>query len=93
LPLDKIHLHCTGTASGILGVSGTGFTRTVTITNIAGDGSLTLSVDAGVAADDLGNLSPVSGQSKPVVVDNTPPSIQIGAPSASWRRTAPSVTT
>jgi autotransporter-associated beta strand protein len=71
----NITLNATGTASGTVGVSGTGPTRTVTISNITGDGSLGISFASGTASDTLGNLFPAAGPSATVTVDNTGPTV------------------
>ena len=50
LAAANITLNKTGTANGTVGVSGTGLTRTVTISGITGDGSLGISIVAGTAS-------------------------------------------
>ena len=84
LAAANITLNKTGTANGTLGVSGTGLTRTVTISGITGDGSLGISIAAGTASDLAGNLAPAAGPSTTFIVDNTAPTILIGSPSASY---------
>lgn len=64
----------TGTANGTIAVSGTGNTaRTVTISNITGDGKLGISITAGTASDVAGNQTLASGPSETFIVDNTAP--------------------
>jgi len=67
-------------------VSGTGNTRTVTITNISGDGTLGISIKAGTAIDVIGQKAPAAGPSPKFVVDNTAPKVTIGAPIVTARR-------
>ncbi len=69
----NITLNATGTAAGTIGVSGSGATRTVTISGITGTGTLGINIAAGTATDILGNTSPAAGPSATFVVDNTPP--------------------
>jgi large repetitive protein len=56
-------------------VSGSGTTRTVTITNTTGDGTIGISIAAGTASDMAGNTAGAAGPSATFIVDNTPPSI------------------
>jgi autotransporter-associated beta strand protein len=82
LTTSNVHLVKTGTATGTLSFdSGSGSTRTVTISNITGDGTLAISIDAGSAVDTAGNLAPAAGPSATFIVDNTPPTVTISAPS------------
>ena len=69
----NITLNIGGTAAGTIGVSGSGNTRTVTISSISGTGTLGISIAAGTATDTLGNTSPAAGPSATFVVDNQPP--------------------
>ena len=73
LAAGNITLDATGTASGTIAVTGSGLTCTVTISDIAGDGSLGISIAAGTASDLAGNLAPASGPSATFTVDNTGP--------------------
>jgi hypothetical protein len=78
-----ITLIATGTAEGDLTIDGSGLTRrTIIVSNITGDGTLAVSVAPGTATDAAGNLAG-GATGEPVTVDNTPPVIAIGAPSAS----------
>ena len=90
LAVANITLNKTGTANGtISSVSGSGLTRTVTISNITGNGTLGISIAAGTASDLAGNLAPAAGPSATFIVDNTAPTISIGAPSASYAAGGP----
>lgn len=74
LAAGNVTLNKTGTANGTVSVSGSGLTtRTVTISNITGDGTLGISIAAGTAQDNAGNNAPAAGPSDTFVVDNTPP--------------------
>lgn len=86
----NVTLNATGTANGVVSVSGTGVvSRTVTISSITGDGTLSISVSAGVGQDGLSQLTPAAGPSAAVNVDNTAPAITISAPSAASASTGP----
>lgn len=86
----NVTLHATGTANGTISVSGAGATtRTVTISNIVGDGTLGISIEAGTASDGVGNLAPAAGPSHTFAVDNTPPGVTIGEPSVTATRNGP----
>jgi len=73
LSIANITLNATGSATGTVSVSGTGNTRTVTISNITGSGTLGISIAAGTASDTLGNLALAAGPSAQFAV--RPPSI------------------
>ena len=75
LVAGNITLNTTGTATGTIGISGSGNTRTVTISSITGTGTLGISIAAGTATDVLGNTSLAAGPSAPFAVDNTPPQV------------------
>ena len=79
----NVTLNSTGSASGTVNVTGSGTTRTVTISSITGDGTLGISISAGTASDTAGNTAAAAGPSTTFTVDNTAPTISIGAPSAS----------
>ena len=82
LASGNITLNKTGTANASsIGVSGSGNTRTVTLSAITGDGTLGISVAAGTASDAAGNLAGPAGPSPSFTVDNTPPVVFISAPS------------
>ena len=55
LTAGSINLNTTGTAIGTVGVTGSGTSYTVTITNITGVGTLGISVAGGAALDNAGN--------------------------------------
>ncbi|MCL2341847.1 MAG: hypothetical protein FWC53_02065, partial [Firmicutes bacterium] len=83
LAVANITLNKTGTANGTVAVSGTGLTRTVTISNVTGDGTLGISIAAGTATDTAGNTAPAAGPSATFTVDSTAPTCTITAnPSA-----------
>src|SRR5439155_1328930 len=73
LTASNITLNKTGTANATVGVSGTGTTRTVTLSSITGDGSLGISIAAGTATDTAGNPALAAGPSATFTVDNTAP--------------------
>jgi len=78
----NITLNATGTATGSLNVTGSGTaTRTVTISGITGDGTLGISIAAGTAVDDVGNLATATPASATFTVDNTRPTMTFSAPS------------
>ena len=86
----NVALNKTGTANGTVTVSGSGTaTRTVTVSNITGDGTLGISIAAGTATDAGGNLAPGAGPSATFTVDNTAPTVAIGAPSAALTQGGP----
>ncbi len=90
LAASDITLNKTGTANGTVSVSpGSGNTRTVTISNITGDGTLGISLIAGTASDTVGNLAAAAGPSATFTVDNTKPAATIGAPSSAVTITGP----
>jgi len=86
LSAANVTLVKTGSAKGTVQVSGTGNTRTVTITNITGDGTLGISIKAGTAIDAIGQAAPAAGPSQKFVVDNTAPKVTIGAPIVTTRK-------
>ena len=75
LTAADVTLVATDTANGAIGVTGSGLTYTVTISNITGDGSLGISIAAGTASDLAGNLAPAAGPSATFTVDNTGPTV------------------
>lgn len=82
LSTGDITLNKTGTADGTIALSGTGNSkRTITISNITGDGALGFSIAANTASDLAGNTTTATGPSALFTVDNTPPTIVISAPS------------
>lgn len=79
-----ITINSTGSAAaGTVGVSGSGNTRTVTLSNLSGDGTLGISIASGTASDTAGNLASADGPSTTFTVDNTAPLVSIGSPSTS----------
>src|SRR5690606_29464815 len=83
-------LNRTGTANGIVSVSGTGTSsRTITIGSLSGLGTIGISVAAGTGQDLAGNTTGPLGPSATFSVDAIPPGIAIGAPSATLTNTGP----
>ncbi len=63
LSLSDITLNTTGTANGTVGLSGSGTSYTVTISDITGQGTLGISIGANTAYDIPGNAALASGAS------------------------------
>ncbi|HEY4289657.1 MAG TPA: MBG domain-containing protein [Puia sp.] len=63
LTTGNITLNSTGTAMGTVGITGSGTSYTVTISNISGIGTLGISVAAGTATDNAGNIASAAGPS------------------------------
>ncbi len=90
LTTSGITLNATGTATGTVGVSGSGAAYTVTISNITGTGTLGISVGAGYAVDLAGNTEATGAgpsatvSAQPVI----PPSIAYTGPQAYLLNTA-----
>ncbi len=78
-----ITLNRSGTANATTSISGSGNTRTVTLSNLSGDGTLGISVAAGTATSAGGTAAPAAGPSTAFTVDNTPPAASISGPSIS----------
>jgi gliding motility-associated-like protein len=72
LSTNDITLNATGNATGTLAVTGTGTTRTVTINNISGGGSLGITLASGTASDMAGNTAPGAGPSATFTVVGLP---------------------
>ena len=90
LDLPDITLKKTGSAIGTMTVSGTGeASRTVTIMNITGDGTLGISIGAGTASDFAGNAAGAPPATAAFAVDNTAPTLSIGAPNKGLSSTGP----
>ncbi|PDW02309.1 beta strand repeat-containing protein [Candidatus Viridilinea mediisalina] len=83
-----VTLNTSGTATGSVAVTGSAPDFVVTISDIVGTGTLSISVAAGVAADPVGNLS-LATDSAAFTVDNTPPTVSISDPSATATNTGP----
>ena len=63
LSVSDITLNATGTAAGVVSVSGGGTSYTVTISQFNGTGTLSLSIGPGTASDQTGGLAPAAGPS------------------------------
>ena len=85
----NVTLNRTDTANGSVAVTGSGNTRTVTISSITGDGSLGISIAAGTATDQAGNSAAAAGPSTAFIVDNTAPTVLIGLPSVTSTKSCP----
>ncbi len=69
----NITLNKTGSAdAGSVAVTGSGSTRTVTLSSLSGVGTLGISLAASTASDTAGNLAPAAGPSTAFTVDNSP---------------------
>jgi len=67
----NVTLNKTGTANGTVGVSGGGtITRTITISNISGRGTLGISIAANTASNIAGNQAAAAGPSATFIVNN-----------------------
>ena len=90
LSTADVHLTHTGTATGTLDFdNSTGATRSVTIKNTSGDGTLGIVIDAGSATDLSGNAAAAAGPSTPFIVDNTSPKVAISPPSVAGTTSGP----
>jgi len=72
LDVGDITLNRTGTATGTVSVDMFGNIAIVTISAISGDGTLSISIAAGTAVDQGGNLAPAAGPSVALMVSNGP---------------------
>lgn len=74
---ESVYLDKSGSADATVTVSGDGSTvRTVTLSDIVGDGTLGISLAAATAVDAAGNAAAAIGPSATFVVDNTVPEMQ-----------------
>ncbi len=89
LAAGDVTLNATGTATGTVSVGGSGLERTVTISEIAGDGRLRIPLAAGEASDAAGDTTAAAGAGLTLTADNTPPGVAISAPSAALTRAGP----
>jgi hypothetical protein len=85
LTADDIALTSTGdAAAGTITVTGSGpMSKTVTLSDFSGDGTLAIDIAAGTAEDDAGNASAAPATSAAFTVDTTKPTVSITAPTAS----------
>ncbi|MBW3546183.1 MAG: cadherin repeat domain-containing protein, partial [Bacteroidetes bacterium] len=80
LSKSDILLNQTGTATaGAITVTGSGDQRTVTLSDITGDGTVGISIAAGTATDNVDNAAPAAGPSEVFEVDNTAPGLSLAA--------------
>jgi LPXTG-site transpeptidase (sortase) family protein len=77
----NVTLTTTGTAAAttITVTNGGTATPTVTLSGISGDGTIRISIAAGIAQDGTGNPSPAAGPSTALIVDNTGPTVLFNA--------------
>ncbi|MCX7756405.1 MAG: sortase, partial [Anaerolineales bacterium] len=76
LTAGDVTLNATGTANGAITVTnGATATPTITVSGISGNGTLGISIAAGIALDAAGNSSAAAGPSSTFVVDNTAPTV------------------
>ncbi|MCL2341603.1 MAG: hypothetical protein FWC53_00600, partial [Firmicutes bacterium] len=66
--------------------------KTVTISNITGEGTLGISIAAGTGADVAGNKAPAAGPSDTFTVDAAGPAVAISTPSSVAVKSGASVT-
>ncbi len=85
LSTEDIALTSTGdAAAGTITVTGSGpMSRTVTLSDFSGDGTLAIDIAAGTAEDGAGNASAAPATSDAFTVDTTRPTVSITAPTAS----------
>ncbi|WP_419788738.1 MBG domain-containing protein [Mucilaginibacter sp. X4EP1] len=94
-PVVYANSNVTGTAAispiliGAFTQSGNNYSIPVTFSGVTGDGTLNFSVPAGLVSDLAGNTSLASAVSGTVIIDNTPPTVTISAPSVSSTATGP----
>lgn len=89
---NDIQLNTTGTAAAAsVSISGFGSgPYTVTLSGIAGDGTLGIAVNAGACTDASGNPNTAGPAGAPLTVDNTPPTVtSISPPSQAGTITGP----
>ncbi|MGE3807338.1 MAG: beta strand repeat-containing protein [Gemmataceae bacterium] len=92
LTTGDITLNATGDANGSIGVSrNSSSSFTVSISNLTGDGTLGITIAGGLSIDAAGNTD-TGGSSGTFEVDNTVPTVTIGAPSDDFARNGDTVT-
>lgn len=62
----------------------------VSLYNCTGSGTVAVQVQAGIAADSLGNTNPISGESTTITIDNTAPTLSTLTPTDATVTTMPS---
>ena len=75
LTTSNITLNATGTATGTIGLTGSGTSYTVTLSSITGVGSLGISIAAATATDLAGNSAPASSASTTFTVTTPIPGV------------------
>ena len=75
-----ITLNQTGATCTTKTVSGSGDSRTVSVSGCTGDGTVGINILAGTATDLAGNQTSAEGPSSTFTVDNTDPTISVSAP-------------
>ena len=89
----NVTLNSTGGATCDVAVTGAGVvTRTVTLSNCAGDGTAGISIASSTASDTAGNSAVAGGPSATFTVDNTDPGVSISGPSQASASGANTVT-
>jgi hypothetical protein len=90
LQSSQVTVNTTGSvAINSVSISGSGNTRTVELSGISGDGTVGISISANTASDSAGNPAAAAGPSATFAVDNTAPTLSIGAPSVSTTASGP----
>src|SRR5690606_10922805 len=69
--------------------NGASLSPVIRVIGVSGDGTLAVSVDAGVASDNASNQNPASAASPPAIIDNTPPTIEVSGPTPTLTNTGP----
>lgn len=72
LDMSDIAVNVTDTVLGVVTLGGSGNAYTLTVSDITGDGTLSISIAAGTAVDAAGNLAPAAGPSALLTVDSVP---------------------
>lgn len=90
LTAGDVTLNTTGTATGTVSVTnGTTANPTVTISGITGDGTIGISIAAGVAVDAATNSSAAAGPSATFTVDNSAPTVTMTSAAPDPTNTSP----
>jgi len=89
LTMGDISLNGTPTVATITITNGTTSTPTVTLSGISGNSTLGISINAGTSSDNVGNSDIGAGPSATFNVDDTAPTVGIGAPSITDTNSGP----